>query len=251
MTVLVGTSGWQYDDWKDVLYEGVPKARWLEHYARAFPTVEVNNTFYNLPKEKTFADWGARTPDGFVFVCKASRFITHIRRIGDVAEPITRFVERACLLGEKLGPVLYQLPPNMEHDDERLKLFLDLLPEHPPAALEFRNDSWYDPAVFGALRDHDVALVIADSPVHKAPIERTASWSYFRLHGAGEDRFSEESYGGALDDWAARVATFAQTADPVYVFFDNDKEGNAVRDARALTEKLRTLGVPVTSPRGD
>ena len=248
MAVFIGTSGWQYDDWKTVIYEGIPKTRWLERYSREFPAVEVNNTFYNLPKEKTFADWAERTPDGFVFVCKASRFITHIRRLGDVAEPIARFGDRAKLLGDKLGPTLYQLPPNMERDDEKLTLFLDLLPEHPPSAVEFRNDTWYDPAIFSALRDHDVALVIADAPNHKAPIELTAGWSYFRLHGAGEVRSYELSYGEALDDWAKRVAAFAADADPIYVFFDNDREGNAVRDARALIEKVRTLGVAVAPP---
>ena len=216
MTVVVGTSGWQYDDWKNVLYEGVPRARWLEHYASVFPAVEVNNTFYNLPKEKTFSDWGARTRDGFTFVCKASRFITHIRRLEDVAEPITRFVERASLLGEKLGPMLYQLPPSMKRNDEVMKSFLDLLPAHPPASIEFRHDSWYDPALYQALRDHDVALVVADSPKHRTPLETTASWAYLRLHG-GED---EASYGGeALEEWAGRIADLARGADPIYVFF--------------------------------
>ena len=246
MGVVIGTSGWQYDDWKDVLYAGVPRARWLEHYASVFPAVEVNNTFYNLPSEKTFAGWAARTPDGFVYVCKASRFITHIRRLDDVAEPVTRFVERASLLGEKLGPTLYQLPPSMPRDNEKLKKFLDVLPEHPPSALEFRNDSWYDPAVFEPLREHDVALVVADSPKHRAPIELTASWSYFRLHG-GED---EASYGDALGDWATRVGRFAGRADPVYVFFDNDTGGNAVIDALSLTAKVAALGVPVAPAPG-
>src|SRR5947209_6974494 len=110
MTVVIGTSGWQYDDWREALYGDVPKARWLEHFSTRFPAVEVNNTFYNLPREKTFSDWAARTPEAFTFACKASRFITHVRRLNDVAEPVTRFVERASSLGEKLGPMLYQLP---------------------------------------------------------------------------------------------------------------------------------------------
>jgi uncharacterized protein YecE (DUF72 family) len=240
MAVVIGTSGWQYDDWRDVLYEGVPRKRWLEHYATAFPAVEVNNTFYNLPAEKTFADWAARTPDGFTFVCKASRFITHVRRLVDVAEPITRFVERASLLGPKLGPVLYQLPPSFKRDDARLAAFLDVLPIHPPIAMEFRDDSWYDPAVYEALRGRDVALCIADSPKHRTPLEATASWAYFRLHGGEE----ESSYGDdGIAEWAARVAAFASRCDPVYAFFDNDRDGNAVRDARALAEKVREPGI--------
>jgi uncharacterized protein YecE (DUF72 family) len=247
MGVVIGTSGWQYDDWKTVLYDGVPRKRWLEHYATVFPAVEVNNTFYNLPAEKTFADWAARTPDGFTFVCKASRFITHVRRLVDVAEPITRFVERASLLGPKLGPVLYQLPPSFKRDDDRLAAFLDVLPVHPPAAMEFRHDSWYDPAVYEAMRGRDIALCIADSPKHRAPLEATASWTYFRLHGGEE----EASYGDeGIAEWAQRVAAYATRCDPVYVFFDNDREGNAVRDARALTEKVRELGAPVTPAPG-
>jgi len=247
VSVIIGTSGWQYDDWKDVLYPGVPRKRWLEHYASVFPAVEVNNTFYNLPKEKTFDDWASRTPDGFTFVCKASRYITHIRRLRDVAEPITRFVERASLLGEKLGPTLYQLAPSFHRDDTLLKEFLDLLPAHPPAAMEFRHPSWEDVAVYEALRSRDVAMCIADSPKYRAPLEMTASWSYLRLHGGEE----EVSYGEeGLGEWARRIASFAATADPIYVFFDNDRAGNAVRDALSLTEKVRALGIPVASPPG-
>jgi len=244
MAVIVGTSGWQYDDWKDVLYAGVPRTRWLEHYASVFPAVEVNNTFYNLPKEKTFSDWAARTPDGFLFVCKASRYITHIRRLEDVAEPVTLFTERARHLGDKLGTVLYQLPPTMGRDDGKLARFLDVLPDQPRTALEFRNDSWYDPAVFDMLRERDVALVIADSPKHRSPIEPTASWSYLRLHGGPE----EISYGADLVVWADRVAGLAARADPMWVFFDNDREGNAVIDALSLTEKVRARSIAVASP---
>jgi uncharacterized protein YecE (DUF72 family) len=247
VAVIIGTSGWQYDDWKDVLYTDVPRKRWLEHYASVFPAVEVNNTFYNLPKEKTFEDWAGRTPDGFIFVCKASRFITHIRRLRDVAEPITRFVERASLLGEKLGPTLYQLPPSFHRDDALLKGFLDVLPSHPPAAMEFRHPSWEDSAVYEALRSHDVALVLADSPKYRAPLELTASWSYIRLHG-GPD---EVSYGDeGLAEWVRRVAAFAAKVDPIYVFFDNDTAGNAVVDALSLTEKVHALGVSVAPQPG-
>jgi len=244
MVAVIGTSGWQYDDWKPVLYPDVPKARWLEHFASQFPAVEVNNTFYNLPKEKTFEDWAARTPDGFTFVCKASRFITHIRRLADVAEPITRFVERASLLGEKLGPMLYQLPPSLKRDDELLAKFLDALPEHPPAAMEFRSTTWEDPAVYEALRAHDVALCIADSPAHRTPLELTARWAYLRLHG-GEDEASYED--AALTEWAERIAKLAAHARMVYVFFNNDRAGNAVVDAVSLTKKCLEAGVQVAA----
>lgn len=243
MVAIVGTSGWQYDDWKDVLYDGVPKARWLEYYATVFPAVEVNNTFYNLPKEKTFTDWATRTPEGFVFVCKASRYITHIRRLSDVADPVARFVERASLLGDKLGAVLYQFPPSMERDDDRLKVFLDVLPARPPAAIEFRNASWYDEAVYALMRSHDVALCVADSSKHRTPFVTTAGWAYLRLHGT-------EGYGlyddDTIDAWAKRVASLE--ADPIYVFFDNDVAGNAVGNGLRLTTVVENLGVPVLRP---
>lgn len=243
MTAVIGTSGWQYDDWKSVLYEGVPKARWLEHYTTVFPTVEVNNTFYNLPKEMTFSDWETRTPEGFVFVCKASRFITHIRRLEDVTEPITRFVERASLLGEKLGAVLYQLPPSLKRDDERLKAFLDVIPVHPPASIEFRHESWYDEAVYELMRSHDIALCVADSPKHRTPLVVSASWAYVRLHGLeDEGSYDDES----ISQWAKRIA--ALQADPTYVFFNNDRAGNAVGDALRLTRAVEAGGVSVLRP---
>ena len=247
MGAAIGTSGWQYDDWKPVLYPDVPKARWLEHFATVFPAVEVNNTFYNLPREKTFEDWGTRTPEGFTFVCKASRFITHVRRLVDVSEPITRFVERASQLGPKLGPMLYQLPPSIHRDDALLKAFLDRLPSHPPAAVEFRHDSWYDDAVFAALGSADVALCVADSPTHRTPIRATASWAYLRLHGGEDEASYDES---SIETWAATVASLAAGADPIYVFFNNDRAGNAVHDAKALTERVAAAGVEVARPTG-
>jgi uncharacterized protein YecE (DUF72 family) len=247
MAVLIGTSGWQYDHWRDVLYEGVPRSRWLERYAASFPAVEVNNTFYNLPGEKTFGDWAARTPDGFVFALKASRLITHVRRLRGAEEAVGRFLERASLLGPKLGPVLYQLPPSMRRDEERLAAFLEVLPRHPPAALEFRHDSWYAEAVLGLLRAHGVALCVADSPVHRTPLALTAGWAYVRLHGGDPG----PGYGGwALATWARRVADLARRADPVYVFFNNDTAGWAVRDARRLAERVAAFGAAVAAPPG-
>lgn len=244
MGVVIGTSGWQYADWKDVLYATVPQKRWLEHYASVFPSVEINNTFYNLPREKTFADWYARTPAGFEFVCKASRYITHIRRLVDVSDSIALFLQRAAPLRDKLGPILYQLPPTMNRDDEKLRAFLEVLPAWPPVALEFRHDSWYADEVYDLLRAKGVSLVVADSPKHRTPLVTTAPWTYIRLHG-GED---EASYGReALTMWAARLVDLSERVDPVYVFFNNDKAGNAVIDAMSITEKVRAAGAAVVS----
>jgi uncharacterized protein YecE (DUF72 family) len=244
MGVVIGTSGWQYADWKDVLYATVPQRRWLEHYTRVFPCVEIKDTFYNLPPEKTFASWDTRTPEGFEFVCKASRYITHIRRLVNVEDSIALFMQRAAPLRDKLGPVLYQLPPTMKRDDEKLRSFLQVLPEKPAVALEFRHGSWYADEVYEMLRAKRVALVVADSPKHRTPIETTADWSYIRLHG-GED---ETSYGAdGLAAWAGRVVELAARCDPIYVFFNNDRAGNAVIDALSLTDKVRSAGAAVVS----
>lgn len=240
MTAVIGTSGWQYADWKDVLYPGVPLKRWLEHYATAFPAVEINNTFYNLPKEKTFADWAARTPPDFIFVCKASRYITHIRRLEDVGDSIALLMEKARPLGDKLGAVLYQLPPTLKRDDDRLNRFLERLPAEPPAAIEFRHPSWEDEAVYGLLRSKDVAFCVADGWRYSSPHVTTAQWAYIRFHGPeGEGSYDDAT----LERWADRTA--AIEANPIYVFFNNDKEGNAVGDARRLAAMLDARGVPV------
>lgn len=241
MTAIVGTSGWQYDDWRDALYGDTPKARWLERFAERFPAVEVNNSFYRLPSEDTFASWRARTPDGFVFALKAPRTITHLRRLRDAAEPVTLLIERASRLGPKLGPVLYQCPPSLKRDDALLRDFLDVLPAYPKATMEFRSASWFDDAVFAMLHHRDVALCVSHGGPHRTPVSATASWAYFRLHG-GPDyrRYSDEELSG----WAGHVAAAAARGD-VYVFFDNDVGGGAVRDAEALTAALAGRGTAV------
>jgi uncharacterized protein YecE (DUF72 family) len=244
MGVIIGTSGWQYRDWKDLLYANVPQKRWLEHYATVFPAVEVNNTFYNLPKEQTFADWRERTPAGFEFICKASRYITHIRRLAKVQEPLRLFLDRAAGLRDKLGPILFQLPPTMKRDDDSLRSFLDALPERPQAAIEFRHESWYADDVYELLRSRGAALVIADSPKHRTPLETTAPWTYIRLHH-GDPTISYGADGLAL--WTQRILSLAESADPIYVFFNNDTAGNAIVDALSLTEKVRAAGATVVS----
>lgn len=242
MSVIVGTSGWQYDDWRDALYGSTPKAKWLEAFAERFRAVEVNNTFYRLPAEETFASWRDRTPDGFVFAIKASRFITHVRRLADVGEPITVLIERASGLGRKLGPILYQLPPSLHRDDELLRGFLDGLPPYPKAAIEFRHESWFDDAVFSMMRDHDVALCVAHEDPASSTVLRTASWAYFRLHGGpGFSQYADEQNAAI----AGVVANVAAEADSVCVFFDNDTAGAAVHDATALMRNLAATGVKV------
>lgn len=243
--VVVGTSGWQYEDWRGVLYPGgLPKRDWLRHFSARFPAVEVNNTFYNLPREETFRRWREDSAPGFLFAIKASRFITHIRRLRDCAEPVALLWSRCRLLGRKLGPVLFQLPPTMAADPGLLEAFLRVLPPAMRAAFEFRHPSWRSPEVHALLDGAGCALVLADRPGARVPATVTGGWAYVRFHqgalaGPGYPRRK-------LRRWADRIA--ALRADRAFAFFNNDAGGAAVRDAVTLTALLRDRRVPVRGP---
>jgi uncharacterized protein YecE (DUF72 family) len=248
MGAVVGTSGWQYDDWRGVLYpKELPKAKWLEHFSAHVPACEVNNTFYNLPKEETFASWRDRTPPGFTFALKASRRITHDARLRDVGDNVAFLVKRASLLGDKLGPILYQLPPFAKRDDALLEEFLAVLPASPPATIEFRSSTWFDDVVFERLRARDVALCVSHGHKYETPVVTTAGWAYFRLHG-GPDyaEYTDEEKAA----WISRIAEVAAACDPVYVFLDNDAQAAAVRDASAIAAGVAARGVLVAPPPG-
>ncbi|MFJ6938286.1 DUF72 domain-containing protein [Streptomyces sp. NPDC101132] len=237
MAVLVGTSGWQYRDWRGVLYPpGCPQRLWLEEYARSFPTVESNNAFYRLPEEHTFAAWRERTPDGFVMAVKASRYLTHIRRLRDPAEPVDRLMTRCAGLGDRLGPVLLQLPPTLRGDPAALDACLACFPAGVRVAVEPRHPSWWTDEVREVLESRSAALCWADRdsrPV--APLWRTADWGYLRLH-EGRARPWPRYGRAALRSWAARLAdTWPRTAD-VYAYFNNDPGGAAVENARTFTD---------------
>ncbi|NUP80949.1 MAG: DUF72 domain-containing protein [Nonomuraea sp.] len=231
MATLVGTSGWQYKDWRGVLYpQGVPQRLWLETYAAEFPTVESNNAFYRLPGPETFAAWRERTPAGFVMAVKAGRFLTHIKRLADPEEPVGRLMGAAGELKEKLGPILLQLPPTLRADPGRLDRCLGCFPAGVRVAVEPRHDSWWTEEVRQVLLRHGAALCWADRlgrPL--TPLWRTAGWGYVRLHeGLAAPR---PSYGdAALRSWARRVGEAAWR--DAYVYFNNDPGGAAVRDAR-------------------
>lgn len=230
MATLVGTSGWQYKDWRGILYpQGVPQRLWLETYAETFPTVESNNAFYRLPSPESFAGWRDRTPDGFVMAVKASRFLTHIKRLADPQEPVERLMNAASALKDKLGPILVQLPPTLKADPARLSRCLDCFPKHVRVAVEPRHPSWWTEEVREILEARDAALCWADRlgrPL--SPLWRTAGWGYVRLH---EGRATPwPSYGDtALKTWAGRVEE-AGWRD-AYVYFNNDPGGAAVRNA--------------------
>ncbi|MGZ4125427.1 MAG: DUF72 domain-containing protein [Actinomycetota bacterium] len=236
MDVLIGTSGWQYDSWRGRFYPpDVPKRAWLPFFAEHFPTVEVNNSFYMLPKPSSFERWRDETPDGFVITVKANRYITHIRRLRECRDAVQTFWERARLLGPKLGPVLFQLPPRFAADPELLRGFLGVLPDGIRPAFEFRDRSWEREDVYELLDGAGAAFVLADRPGARVPDVVTGGWSYVRFHQGrpGIADYPREK----LRRWARRIA--GMPARETFVYFNNDPGGAAVRDAMTLTAMLR------------
>ncbi len=244
--IWIGTSGWQYRDWRRRFYpRDLAQRDWLPFFSERFATVEVNNSFYRLPEADTFVAWRDRSAAGFRFAVKASRYITHVRRLRDAAGPVRTFMERARRLGDKLGPVLYQLPPNFPADPDRLAAFLEGLPRDPPAAFEFRHPSWDDTGVRGLLDAHDCAWVLADRPGWRYREVVTGGWAYVRFH---QGRRTAPGYARRkLATWAGRLADLP--ARDVYVYFNNDTGGAALRDGATLTELLRARRVPVRGAR--
>jgi len=240
--VRVGCSGWQYDDWRGVLYpEGLAKGRWLERYSQVFETVEVNSTFYRLASADAVKRWVEETPPEFVFAAKASRYMTHVKRLQNLGEGIGRYYDGIEPLVEsrKLGPIVWQFPANFERDDERFGRALPLLPPGRHC-FEFRHESWFTDSVYKQLRAHNAALVIADSP--RWPFQArvlTADWTLVRLHHGHRGRdgnYSETE----ITEWAQRIAGWSEQAE-AFVYFNNDRRGYAVRNALSLTRRLQRL----------
>lgn len=236
-TVRIGCSGWNYKHWREVVYpRGLPASRWLQYYATLFDTVEVNNTFYRLPTVTAVARWVEQSPPGFLFAVKASRYLTHLKRLTDLGEPVRRFYERIDPLvhSPKLGPVLWQLPPNFPRNDERLELALSRLPPGHHA-FEFRHASWFVAETYEALRRRGAALVIGDDPRRRFQThELTADFTFLRFHnGGGDGNYSHRQLGG----WARRIEEWRQQAD-VYAYFNNDWSGFAVENGLWLKERL-------------
>jgi uncharacterized protein YecE (DUF72 family) len=243
---LVGTSGWMYRDWAGTVYpKGVPQRRWLEAYAERFPTVEINNSFYRLPTREQFAAWRERTPSGFVFAPKVSRYLSHIKRLRDPAEPVARFVDHAAGLGDRLGPSLLQLPPTLRADRGLLTDVLDVWPAGWRLAIEFRHDSWFADPYLDALHERDIALVLADRANHRPePQVATAGWGYVRLHEGTASPWP--SYGErALRHWDQTIDGLWSGDADVYVYFNNDPGGAAVRNAARFTALGASRSAPV------
>ncbi|MEU6810745.1 DUF72 domain-containing protein [Streptomyces sp. NPDC046831] len=251
MTLFVGTSGWQYKDWRGVLYpQGCPVRLWLEEYAAAFATVEVNNAFYRLPSRETFESWRERVPPDFVVAVKASRYLTHIKRLKEPEEPVRRLMTHAGGLGGRLGPVLLQLPPTLRADPELLDACLACFPAGTRVAVEPRHESWWTPQVRDILERRGAALCWADvlaRPV--TPLWRTTDWGYVRFH-VGRARVWPHYGRRSLETWVDRVAVTWPDDHDVYAYFNNDPLGAAVRDAVRFARAARTAGRTVTRTPG-
>jgi uncharacterized protein YecE (DUF72 family) len=237
--VRIGCSGWNYPHWRELVYpRGLPARRWLEHYAGIFDTVEVNATFYRLPKRESVASWVGETPDGFLFAVKASRYLTHMKRLTDMARGVERFYERIepLVSSPKLGPVLWQLPENFHRNDERLASALAQLPfgRH---CFEFRHPSWFVEDIYALLRRHRVALVIGDHPRRRFQThELTTDWTFIRFHHGSRGRngnYSERE----LQEWADRITEWRRRVE-VFAYFNNDWNGYAVKNAGRLKVML-------------
>jgi uncharacterized protein YecE (DUF72 family) len=239
--IRVGCSGWHYRDWSGRLYpRDLPTAEWLSAYARHFDTVELNNSFYRLPEAEQFGRWRAMVPKGFSFAVKASRYLTHFKRLIDPEEPLDRLLSRAVTLGPTFGPILYQLPPGWVPDVDRFRHFLSLLPRRLPSirsplrhVIEFRDPRGYSSALLSLLDTHGVALCVHDMPGSVTPRERVGPFAYVRLHGSGS------KYGGSypakvLADWADWLGDVQSDGADAFVYFNNDREGHAVANADTL-----------------
>lgn len=232
-----GTSGWNYNHWRGIFYpKDVPQSKWLECYSGHFDTVEVNNSFYRLPEQSTFQSWHDQTPPDFTFAVKASRFLTHMKKLTDPEEPLDRMFGRMDVLGEKQGPILYQLPPGWRVNLERLEYFLSVLPFGFRHVFELRDESWQNEDVFSLLRQYGAGYCIMSAPDLPCNMIRTSSYAYIRMHNGGYD--SDGSYtDDGLDWWAGHIRQYLSDGD-VYVYFNNDYKGYAVMNAENLKRNL-------------
>lgn len=235
MQLYVGTSGFSYKEWKGTFYPpDLPAKRMLSYYGERFPAVEINNTFYRMPKASVLEAWAADVPAGFRFVLKAPQRITHVERLRDTSGSLAALLDISAVLNERLGPLLFQLPPGMKKDAERLRAFLSGLPPRRRAAFEFRNESWFEEDVFGLMRDHGAALCIAEADTGPpAPLVATADWGYLRLR--------REDYGDAqLTAWAERLSH--QHWREAFVFFKHEDAGKGPALAHRFREQFVTSG---------
>ena len=233
--LYLGTSGFQYRHWRGNFYpDGVPQRRWLEHYASCFNSVELNATFYRLPKQETFRGWRERVPEGFRYALKFSRYGSHTRRLRDAESTVQHFLEAIEPLGDRIGPVLVQLPPSFEADPARLAAFLEAAPGSCRWVLEFRHPSWLQDDILDLLAEHGAGLCVHDG-LDDHPWVATADWVYWRFHGETHD---QPCPAGWMDRAAAWLGEQRAAGRDVYAYFNNDGDGHAPRDAEELRRRL-------------
>jgi uncharacterized protein YecE (DUF72 family) len=235
--IHIGTSGWSYKHWLGTFYpQGTKAKEQFPYYIKYFNTVEINNTFYRLPKKETFQNWKNEVPDDFIYVIKASRYITHMKKLHDPEKSTAVFLEHAAILGKNLGAILFQLPPSMKADAKILSEFLDQLPTTTRYVFEFRNSSWYQKGIYDLLQKHNCAFCIYELDRHLSPIEITADFVYLRLHGPGK-KYQGDYDDKTLSGWARLCEKWLKTKD-VFVYFDNDEKGYAAFNAIRLKELI-------------
>ena len=231
-----GTSGWNYSHWKRRFYpEGLAQSKWLSYYSQQFDTVEINNSFYRLPDTSTFEHWRDETPGSFTFAVKASRYLTHMKKLKDPQDPLDRVLSHSSGLGSKRGPILYQLPPYWHLDIDRLKSFLQILPAGMRHVFEFRDDSWQCDNVWALLKEYSAAYCMMDSPDLPMHIKTTSDFSYIRMHsGRDSGNYTDDQ----LKFWAKQINNLLKLGD-VYIYFNNDYNGYAVFNAITLKKMLQ------------
>jgi len=235
----IGTSGWNYDHWAGPFYpEDLSQDEWLEFYMQHFTTVEINNSFYQLPDEKTLQSWYDQTPDDFTFAVKASRYITHMKKLKEPKESLQNFLDRVSLLQDKLGIILFQLPPNWNFNEERLRSFLGLLPDNYNYTMEFRDKSWINETTYEILHENNIAFCIYELAGYVSPMEVTADTVYIRLHGPSENKYQGKYDSETLHDWAESIREWTENGKEVYCYFDNDQSGYATMNAERLQKLL-------------
>jgi uncharacterized protein YecE (DUF72 family) len=235
--ILIGTSGWNYDDWRGIIYpRDLPQEKWFAYYCQLFDTVEINNTFYHQPTSRTLSAWERQAPRKFVYAVKANRYLTHMRKLKDAHAPLIRFLRSTRRLKTHLGPLLYQLPPNWKKNLTRLRDFAKLLPGDETHVIEFRNRDWLAEDTYELMAEFKLCLCVHDMlPRH--PRRVTGPAVYVRFHGPGKKKYAEKYSPSRLKPWAAWILEVARQ-HRVYVYFNNDHHGYAVRDAEALREML-------------
>ena len=240
--VHIGTSGWHYKHWIGSFYpEDIAANGMFRFYAEHFDTVEINNTFYRLPQLTTFDNWRSKSPPNFLFAVKASRFITHMKKLKDPHTSMAKFFLAAERLEKKLGPILFQLPPRWKVNPERFSEFLEALPTGHQYVIEFRDQSWLVPQIFALLRQHNVAFCIHDLGESQTPLELTANFTYVRFHGPGAAKYTGSYPRSYLRRWAARIDGWSKELSDVYVYFNNDVGGYANQNALVLKSLLGEL----------